>query len=135
MRRGYNEAILYLGLCISIKEKHKEYDNRYVKALYNLSVAYANLGDLNKFENYALKSLEIGKIIYGESNPDLLRIYLSLVSAYTDLKEYEKAFSAINIALTITNDNPHFTPPDILIDLYYNLGVIYNRLVDFSKAK
>ena len=133
--RDYNEAIHNLDLCISIKEKHKEYDNRYVKALYNLSVVYANLGDLNKFEYYALKSLELGKVIYGESNPELLISYLSLVSAYIDQKEYEKAITTTNIALTIAINNSDRVPPAMLADLYYNLGACYNRLADYSKAK
>jgi CHAT domain-containing protein len=135
MSRNYKEAIRYLDLCISVKEKNKEYDSRYARALYNLSVAFANLGDLNEFENYASRSLEIGKTIYGESNPVLLSSYLSLISAYTDLKEYEKAINNSNIALTIANNNIKTVSPSVFADLYFNLGVCSNRLADFSKAK
>jgi len=133
--RDYNEAIRYLDLCISLKDKNSEYDIRYARALYNLGVAYYNLGDLNKLENYTLKSLEIGEKIYGESYPDLVNSYLSLITAYVDLKEYEKALSYSNIALTIANKNANKVPPSILADLYHNLAVCYNRLGDFSKAK
>ena len=135
MSRNYKEAIRYLDLCISVKERNKEYDSRYARACYNLSVAFANLGDLNEFENYASRSLEIGKTIYGESNPGLLSSYLSLISAYTDLKEYEKAISNSNIALTIANNNIQTVSPSVFADLYFNLGVCSNRLADFSKAK
>ena len=31
------------------------YDMRYAKALYNLGVAYSNLGDLNKLEELCLE--------------------------------------------------------------------------------
>ena len=87
--RNFYDAIRYLILCISLKEKKSEYDQRYAKAVYNLSVAYSRLGDINKFEKYALKSLEIGKSIYDESNPALLASYLSLASAFIEVKEYE----------------------------------------------
>ena len=132
---SYNEAIDYLDRCISIKEKNNEHDIRYARALYNLSVAYSSLEDLNMFEKYASKSLEIAKIIYGESNPDLVSSYLSLITAYVEQKKYEKALSYSNIALTISNKNPDKVSPAIMADLYHNIGVCYIRLADFSKAK
>jgi CHAT domain-containing protein/tetratricopeptide (TPR) repeat protein len=135
LMRSYKEAIHYLNLCISFKERNKELDNRYARALYNLGVAYANLGDLNKFEENASKSLEIGKSIYGESNPVLLNSYSSLISAYADLTEYEKAITNSNIALAIANSNIKTVSPIVLADLYFNMGVCCNRLADFSKAK
>jgi CHAT domain-containing protein len=133
--KSYNEAIDYLNQCISIKEKNNEHDIRYARALYNLSVVYSNLEDLNKFENYASKSVEIGKTIYGESNPDLVSFYLSLISAYVEQKKYEKALDNSNTALTIANKYPGKVSPAVMADLYYNLGVCYDRLADFSKAK
>ncbi|HEX7493481.1 MAG TPA: CHAT domain-containing protein, partial [Bacteroidales bacterium] len=133
--KGYNEAIDYLDRCISIKEKNNEHDIRYARALYNLSVVYSNLEDLNKFENYASKSVEVGKAIYGESNPELVGLYSSLISACVEQKKYEKALNNSNIALTIANKNPGKVSPVIMADLYHNLGVCYDRLADFSKAK
>jgi CHAT domain-containing protein len=135
LTRSYKEAIHYLTLCISVKEKNKKIDNLYARALYNLSVAFANLGELNEFEYYASKSLKVGKTIYGESSPVLLNSYLSLISAYTDLKEYEKAITNSNIALTIANQNSKAISPTVLADLYFNLGVCSYRLADYSKAK
>jgi CHAT domain-containing protein len=133
--RVSNEAIHYLNLCISIKDNHNKYDKLYAKALYNLGVAYYSIGDLNKLEHYALKSLEIWKKISGETNPELISSYQSLIIAYTDLKEYEKAISNSSIALNIANSNPGKVSPSTVADLYYSLGVCYIRLADFSKAK
>ena len=130
-----DEAIRYLNLCKSIKEKNREVDRRYAKVLYNISVGYAMLGYLNKFERYALKSLEVGKKIFDEKNPDLLFSYLSLISAYIDQKEYEKAISNSNIALAIANKHFKTTSLSIIASFYYDLGVCYDRLADFSKAK
>jgi CHAT domain-containing protein/tetratricopeptide (TPR) repeat protein len=135
MAKGYNEAIRYLNLCISIKEKNNEYDKRYARAVYNLGVAYSNLGDLNRLESYSLKSLEIGKKIYGELNPDLISSYLTLSIAYSDMNDYEKALSTLNTALAIADKNQGSVAPSMLSDLYYSIGYCYNRLADFSKAK
>ena len=133
--RSFIDAIRYLNLCISIKEKNSEYDQRYAKAIYNLSVAYSSLGDINKFEKYAQKSLEIGKTIYDKSNPALLASYLSLASAFIEIKEYEKAIINSNIALDLAIKNPGSIPPSILATVYHNLSVCYSRQGDFSKAK
>ena len=133
--KGYNEAIRYLDLCVSIKEKRKENDGRYAKALYNLGVAYRSLADLNKFEYYALKSLEIGKEVYSESDKALPGIYLAVSSLLIELREYEKGISNINTALAIIERNPENADLSILKALYYNLGVCYARQADFSKAK
>jgi CHAT domain-containing protein/tetratricopeptide (TPR) repeat protein len=133
--KNINEAIRYLNLCKSLKEKNKEIDLRYYRVLYNISVAYAIQGDLNKFESYANKSLETGKLIFNEDSPDLLFSYLSLVSAYIDQKEYEKAISNSNIAIAIANKHFNTISLSIIAPFYYDLGVCYDRLADFSKAK
>jgi CHAT domain-containing protein len=130
-----DESLRYLNLCKSIKEKNNEIDVRYARVLYNISVAYAILGNLNKFENYALKSLETGKVIYNEKSPDLLFSYISLISAYIEQKEYEKAITNSNIALAIASNNITQIPPSVMAVLYYDLGVCSDRLADFSKAK
>ena len=135
LTRNYNEAIRYLDLCISFKDKNNEYDERYTKALYNLGVVYYDLGDFNKVEKYTLKSLEIGEKINGESNPKLIDSYASLITAYIELKEYEKALSNSIIALTIVSNNPDRVLPTAMADLYDNIGVCYNKLADFSKAR
>jgi CHAT domain-containing protein/tetratricopeptide (TPR) repeat protein len=135
LTRNYNEAIRYLDLCISFKDKNSEYDERYTKALYNLGVVYYDLGDFNKVEKYTLKSLEIGKKINGESNPKLIDSYSSLIIAYIELKEYEKALSNSITALTIISNNPDRVQPTAMADLYDNIGVCYNKLADFSKAR
>jgi len=132
---GYSESAQYLTQCISLKEKNSEVDNRYFKALYNLSVAYFQLGDLTKFENYASKSLETGKKIFGDSNPDLAVSYFSQMTAYIELNEYEKALTNSNSAINIINQNPGKVSPSIQAGIYVNVGVCYTRLGNFSKAK
>ena len=130
-----NNVVNYLKLSMALREKKQEYDNLYARALYNIGIAYKGLGDFNKLEDYSLKSLEMDKKIYGDSSPDLISSYSTLAIAYIELQQYEKAINYSNIALTIANNIIDSVAPVIMADLYNNLGVCYNRLADFSKAK
>jgi CHAT domain-containing protein len=133
--KNYYESIKYLSLSVELKERNKEYDETFSKALSNLGVAFNGIGDFNKLEVYSLKSLEMDIKLYGESSPDLIITYLSLITAYIELQDYEKAINFSNIALKIANNNPDLISPVILAGLYNNLGVCHSRLADFSKAK
>lgn len=133
--KGYNESIPYFDLCITLKTRAGEYDDRYAKALYNLGVVYLNLGDAKKHEEYSTKSLEIEKKLNGASSPVLSSIYLSLGIAYLDLQEYDKSLTYFNNALAIADSKPDSIPALTKADLYANLGGIYIKLADFSKAK
>jgi len=135
LTRNNYKAIEYLNLSIGLKGSINEYDDRYAKALYNIGFAYNGIGDYNKVEEYSLKSLELEKRLYGESSYELLKTYSSLVIAYIELQEYEKAVFYSNIELTIANNNPDKVTPSTMVDLYNNLGVCYIRLADFSKAR
>ena len=133
--RNLNKAINYFKLSVALREKNQEYDERYARALYNLGTLYGRLGDFKRLEDYSMNSLDIEKFFFGESSPDLISTYSSLIIAYIELQEYEKAINYSNIALTIANNNPDRVSPVILADLYNNLGVCFYRLADFSKAK
>ena len=52
---GVNAAINYFNLCISLKEKNKENDDRMAKALYNIGVMYYMIGDFKKHEEYCVE--------------------------------------------------------------------------------
>jgi CHAT domain-containing protein len=135
IKKKYSQSIKYLNLAISIKAKNKEYDQRYAKALYNLGVAYNGLGDFSKHEYFSKRSLELEKKIFGESSPALMSTYTSLIIAYIEQQEYEKAINYSNVAMTIAGNNPTGISPQDLADLYNNLGVCYSSLANFSKAK
>jgi CHAT domain-containing protein/tetratricopeptide (TPR) repeat protein len=133
--KSYNEAISYINRCISIKEKNREIDERYAKALYNIGIAYSYIGDFKRHEEYSSKSLEIEKKLNGDSSPVLFNVYFSLSSAYQELQEYEKALNYSSLALTIANNKPESISYEVSAALYESLGVCYTRLADFSKAK
>ena len=134
-KKSYKEAIPYINWCISIKEKNKEIDERYARALYNLGIAYFYLGDFRKHEEYSFRSLEIEKKLNGDSSPKLFNVYFSLSSAYQELQEYEKALNYSSLALTIANNKPEDISHEVTANLYESLGVCYTRLADYSKAK
>jgi len=135
LTKSFNESIRYLDLCISFKVKENEYDERYARALYNIGLAYLNLGELKRHEEYSSKSLEIEKKLNGESSPLLASIYLSLGGAYSELQENKKALNYYNNALTIADSKPDSVPPLTKADLFASLGGCYIKLADFSKAK
>jgi CHAT domain-containing protein len=129
------ESVRYLSICAAAKERNNAIDRRYERVLYNLSLAYLILGDLNKFEYFAERSLEIGKRVFGNSSPELVYSYLSLLTAYVELKESEKAIAASNLALEIADAKPDSVPVSVVGIIYENVGVCYHRMGNFSKAK
>ena len=134
-RKSYNKAITFFNLCISIKSNNNEFDEQYANALYNGGLAYFNIGDFKKHEEYSFKSLEIKRKLNGDTSPKLFNVYFSLGSAYQELQEYEKALNYSNLALAIANSNPDTISHEVTADLYASLGVCYTRLADFTKAK
>jgi CHAT domain-containing protein len=133
--KNYGEAIRFLELSAELKENRKEYDERYAKILYNLGVAYNGMGDFSNQEHYSVNSLDIEKKIFGESSPLLIKTYSSLIIAYIGLQEYDKSLEFSKIALNIAVSNPGSADWEDLVALYNNLGVLYMRLADYSKAK
>jgi CHAT domain-containing protein len=130
-----NQAINFLKKAVEIGEKNRRTDARFSKALFNLGTMYSRLGDFNRHEQYSLKALEIDRTIYGIESPDLISTYLSLISAYIDLQEYEKAIDFSNTALGIAEKNNGKVLSQFIANLYNNLGVCYIRLEDYSRAK
>ncbi len=100
-----------------------------------MGIAYYELGDFANQERYCVNSLEIEKNIYGESSPLLIRTYSILAIAYLQLQEYKKALEYSKIALEISGQNPGSADMTDMAAIYNNLGVIYMRLADYTRAK
>jgi CHAT domain-containing protein len=128
-----SEAIIWFRLSTSIREQVKCYDEIYAKCLFNMGIAYNNLGDFKRMEQFILSSLEIETKLYGESSPLLLRSFSALVTAYLNLNDYSKAISYGNRALKLIGISDENYNSDIAI-LYTNIGVSHARLSDYSKA-
>ncbi len=110
-----------------------EEDEIFTKALYNMGVAYLNLGDFRRTEELILRSLETEKQLYGDSSPSLARSLSTLVATYLNMKDFEKAISYGMMALKIIDRNNPDLMPDLAI-LYTNIGVCHASRADYAKA-
>ena len=135
LSKNNNESIKFLNLAAALKENNKEIDKRLANVYYNIGLAYNGLGDFTNQEYYSMRSLKVEEKLFGESSPSLISTYSSLIIAYIEQQEYEKAVSFSNIALKIVSNYPDSISPIIVAGLYNNLGVCYNRLANFTKAK
>ncbi len=84
------EAINWLSLSASLREQMNNNDEVYAKCLFNLALAYSNLGDYRRMEEYSLRSLEVERSLYGETAPILIKGLSALVTAYFNLKELQQ---------------------------------------------
>lgn len=135
LKGSFKEGVEYLGLSAQIREKLGKLDPLYVKCLYNLGAGYSYLGDFRRMNEFSGKSVNAGKILYGESSPELLKGLTNLVIAKMNLKEYEESINYANEAVSILlrEGKGSLTESDIS-DLYLNIGVCYHRLADYTKA-
>lgn len=128
-----HEAVNWFRLSLSMREQIKCFDEIYAKCLYNLGIAYNNLGDIKRMEQYMVSSLEIETNLYGGSSPESLRTLSALVAADLILNDYSRAIIYGNRALKLINSLEEKDNSDIA-DLYTNIGVSYASLSDYSKA-
>jgi CHAT domain-containing protein len=106
----------------------------YAKTLLNTGLIYGNLGEYNKLADYSQRYLDIVEKTYGDTSRLLIKGYSSLVTAYVQMQQYEKAVAVAGSAVKISNrlGDTWITPE--LITLYNAIGVCYVRLDDYSKA-
>jgi CHAT domain-containing protein/Tfp pilus assembly protein PilF len=127
--------VIFLKLSWEIRDKLEIYDLRSAKASYNLALAYRNLGNYFKLEEYSSLSVKGYIKVLGDSTTELLDPYSALCGAYIELQETAKAIDISNKALVIAEKNIRDINPGKIADIYSNLGVCYIRMADFSKAK
>ena len=96
-----SEGIKELKLALSVREQLESSDIIKAKCLYNIGLAYFNLGDFISMEQYTIKSLDLERKLYGEHSPLLLISLSSLVTANYGLDEYYRAIGYGNEALKI----------------------------------
>ncbi len=129
------KGIEWLTLAESVIKKTGNQDELYARTLYNMGVGYNSLGDYEQMSAYILRSLEVERKLYGNDSPSLVQGLSSLVAAFLELQEYDRAVSSGSEAIAIINRQPAGMFPAMdEMDLYYNLGVCYYRLSDYSKA-
>ena len=128
-------AIHYLNLSVSLKEAIGESDDIYAKALYNLGASYSRLGIFEKHRAFTIRALEAEKNFYGPESHNLISTYASLITAYIELKNFNKALELTDIAYRVADLNSETGDPEHIAYLYNNIGVLYNSIDDYSRSK
>lgn len=130
-----DEALSYLGKAESLMEQINLNGDLWARTLYNLAVANNYKGDFRNMFNYSKRALEAGRAIYGESSPELVSSLSSLITASSELQDYETSLNYGNLALSIlAKGGESMLHESELADLYYNMGVGYSRISDFARA-
>ena len=128
-------ALKYLSQTISLKESIHSSDDIYSKALYNLGGTYSRLGSFETHKMLTIKALEVEKSFFGPESPDVISTYASLITAYIELKQYNKALELTDIACKIADKNVDIADPGHIAFLYNNIGVLYNSTGDYTRSK
>jgi CHAT domain-containing protein/Tfp pilus assembly protein PilF len=135
MITGMNRnAIESFRISSAMRIQLDEEDAVYAKTLYNMGMAYLNLGDFRRTEDLILKSLETERKLYGDSSPLLARSISTLVATYLNLNDFEKAISNGMLALNLIDRSNTDLMPDLAI-LYTNIGVCHASRADYTKAE
>jgi tetratricopeptide (TPR) repeat protein len=100
-----------------------------------MGLAYNDLDDFKELEECNLKAIDLWQKINKELNPLVIYSYSALITANIELQDYDKAITYSNTALKIVDANKNVVSAEQIWNLYYNLGVCYVRLFDFTKAK
>jgi CHAT domain-containing protein len=131
----YDNAILNLIRSADIKERLKDIDQEYSKAIYNTGVAYNYLGDFIRVDKYMQKYIDVSVELYGEDSPEAASAYATLIGASIGSNKYDNFKDYTRKALDILSRNDKaFTGRD-LSNLYTSIGTGYVRMDDYAKAR
>lgn len=128
------ESLSWLRGATSLREKVNVEDEIQAKGYFNMGLAYFRAGDYRRMIESTLKSLEIERKIYGDSDPRLISSFSSLVTAYLNINEYSTALRYGNEALDLIRNVDENQIPSLVV-LYMNIGVCYTWLSDYSRAE
>ena len=126
------KAIEYYHLSLRENES-KDKDNSLAVCFSNLGDVYRDLGEYKKTIDYYLKSLEVRKIIYGESHSETATSYNKLALVYESSGAYQKALEENLKALEIRKSIYGEIHPETATS-YHHIAATYQKLEDFEKA-
>jgi len=128
------ESLEYLSAAGKILKNLNECKALYAKTIFNTGLVFGNMGEYNKLAEYSLSYINIAEQLYGDTSRILIKGYASLVSAYVQMHQYEKAVSIAGAAINIANRLGEKQIPPGLTTLYNAIGVCYVRLADYNRA-
>lgn len=127
----YEEAVHYLEESVKLKESYNVVDDKYLKALFNLSVAYNHIGDYSGVKNYLLKYIGLSGDFYGESSSEVATAYRILIGAAIVNNDYKNFIEYTDIALGLIKA----LDQKELSNLYSSIGTGHARMGDYAKAR
>lgn len=131
----YSAAEKDLIKAVKIAEACGLMDEIYYKACTNLGLVYIELGNNLKSVQYLEQALSVKEFIDGKESYSLCKPLLNLSSAYVNAHEYEKTIECMLHGADILDEVRNSTYALQLARLYYNGGIAYTRLFDYTKAK
>ncbi|HBE39953.1 MAG TPA: hypothetical protein DDW27_01870 [Bacteroidales bacterium] len=127
----YEAAIRYLSEAVRIKDTLDIEDDQYLKALFNLGVAYNHIGDYSRVKNFLLRYIKIAGFRYGESSSEVASAYATLIGSAIINNDYQNFLEYTDMAL---GKIKAFSERE-LSDLYSSIGTGYARMGDYAKAR
>jgi len=126
------DAINYLSRSVELKDKLDfSNDELYLKALYNLGVAYNHLGDYSNVKSNLLRYIDLSGNYYGENSSEAASAIATLIGAAILNNDYKNFLIYTDRALGILKV---YKGKD-LSNLYSSIGAGYTRMGDYAKAR
>ncbi|HPM87130.1 MAG TPA: CHAT domain-containing protein [Bacteroidales bacterium] len=128
----YEDAIDYLTQSIEISDRlDKRNEEQYIKAFYNLGVAYNHLGDYSNVKSHLVKYIDLSKRFYGENSTEVGSAIAILIGAAIVNNDFKNFINYTDRALSILKT---FQDKD-LSNLYTTIGTGYSIMGDYAKAR
>lgn len=142
------EIQYYIGVCNLLASRHKNAignllesvrikdnlgvsDEQYMKAVYNLGVAYNNLGNYSAAKRYLLQYIDLSSDFYGDASIDVASAYSTLIGSSLVNNDYRSFIEYTDRALGIL----HAFKGRDLSNLYSSIGAGYAKMGDYAKAR
>ena len=135
LQNEYDDAIDLLQNAINYRIASDTIDDTYAKARVNLGLSYHKTGKLELARVNLETALNIKEKIYGLESLDLSRTLLNLSAIYSDMNMHERALSFSLRGISLAESNPYEVNLGDLTGFYYNSGVSYLNILDYSRAE
>jgi CHAT domain-containing protein/tetratricopeptide (TPR) repeat protein len=135
LRNNFSKALPNLVKSNQIKKNLSIIDERFLKGIYNIGVAYNSFGDFSQAVDFFTDFITEGNKFYGENNREVISSYAGLLGSLIKNKDYDRLKSYTFDVLEKLRTNSSLLTFRDLSDLYQNIGVAYSHIGDYAKEK
>ena len=132
------ESLLFLEKwCNSCENKESETEilKQYESwVIANLAIVYKNMGNLQKAEEFYMKSLTIRQKLFGENHANVANSFNNLGDLYENMGNLQKAEEFYSKSITIRQKLFGENHADVA-QSFNNLGVLYEKMGNLQKAE